>query len=162
MSVRRLGLHHDDHTHGSCPTQHRLSLPAPRSLLLLSSPLSHVTLPRPTHPPLSLTNTHTHAGGKKVLLAQAGKDASEKFWQFHSKLVLQETAKPYCIGRIGPDHGVDFEDAVIHKIEDDIGTPAKDDNTVEEDEPEDSSYFGGASLPRPRPSVPRKQERSPR
>lgn len=103
----------------------------------------------PAPPSLSLADRHAHAGGKKVLVAQAGKDATEKFWQFHSKLVLQETAKPYCIGRIGEaanaDQGVDFEDAVIHKIEDD-DVPA--DNTAAEqgDEPEDSSYFGGASL----------------
>lgn len=95
-----------------------------------------------------------HAGGKKVLLAQAGKDATEKFWQFHSKLVLQEMAKPYCIGRIGqanPDHGVDFEDAVIHKIEDDDMPVEK--AAEQGDEPEDSSYFGGASSLPGRPSL---------
>ncbi|TKA54290.1 hypothetical protein B0A53_03382 [Rhodotorula sp. CCFEE 5036] len=87
-----------------------------------------------------------HPGGKKVLLAQAGKDATEKFWQFHSKLVLQETAKPYCIGRIGEGanaDGVDFEDAVIHKIEDDDGVVSAENGAAEQgDEPEDSSYFG--------------------
>lgn len=38
------------------------------------------------------------AGGKKVLLKACGKDSSKQFWQFHSKKVLEKTAKPYLIG----------------------------------------------------------------
>ncbi|GAA5969725.1 hypothetical protein JCM11641_008019 [Rhodosporidiobolus odoratus] len=41
-----------------------------------------------------------HPGGRKVLLNQCGKDATEKFWQFHSKKVLEKTAKPYLIGTV--------------------------------------------------------------
>ncbi|GAA6014218.1 hypothetical protein JCM10207_006136 [Rhodosporidiobolus poonsookiae] len=41
-----------------------------------------------------------HPGGKKVLLNQCGKDATEKFWQFHSKKVLEKTAKPFLIGTV--------------------------------------------------------------
>ncbi|GAA5861609.1 hypothetical protein JCM3774_002644 [Rhodotorula dairenensis] len=84
-----------------------------------------------------------HPGGKKVLLAQAGKDASEKFWQFHSKRVLDETAKPFLIGRIGtePDAGADFEEAVIHRIEDEAPVESSA-AAADQDELEDSSYFG--------------------
>lgn len=39
-----------------------------------------------------------HPGGKKVLLKACGTDSSEKFWQFHSKKVLEKTAKPMMIG----------------------------------------------------------------
>ena len=140
----------------SSPTQDRLSVAASRSVLP-SRPRFHMSpghTPAPL-PPLADSHAHVHAGGKKVLLAQAGKDATEKFWQFHSKLVLQETAKPYCIGRIGEAanaDGVDFEDAVIHKIEDD---DVSAENTAEQgDEPEDSSYFGGASLSASAASLP--------
>ncbi|BGP14714.1 hypothetical protein JCM10213_002757 [Rhodosporidiobolus nylandii] len=41
-----------------------------------------------------------HPGGRKVLLNQCGKDATEKFWQFHSKKVLEKAAKPFLIGRV--------------------------------------------------------------
>ncbi|GAA5828365.1 hypothetical protein JCM11251_006215 [Rhodosporidiobolus azoricus] len=41
-----------------------------------------------------------HPGGKKVLLNQCGKDATEKFWQFHNKKVLEKTAKPFLIGTV--------------------------------------------------------------
>ncbi|GAA6034368.1 hypothetical protein JCM8097_002691 [Rhodosporidiobolus ruineniae] len=43
-----------------------------------------------------------HPGGKKVLLSQCGKDATEKFWQFHSKKVLEKSAKPFLIGTGAP------------------------------------------------------------
>lgn len=39
-----------------------------------------------------------HPGGKKVLLKACGQDSTEKFWQFHSKKVLEKTAKKYLIG----------------------------------------------------------------
>ncbi|POY76813.1 putative Nitrate reductase (NADH) [Rhodotorula taiwanensis] len=42
-----------------------------------------------------------HPGGKKVLLKACGTDSSEKFWQFHSKKVLEKTAKPMMIGTVG-------------------------------------------------------------
>ncbi|GAA6002414.1 cytochrome b5-like heme/steroid binding domain-containing protein [Rhodotorula paludigena] len=41
-----------------------------------------------------------HPGGKKVLLKACGKDSSKQFWQFHSKKVLEKTAKPYLIGSV--------------------------------------------------------------
>ncbi|GAA5876357.1 hypothetical protein JCM1840_005999 [Sporobolomyces johnsonii] len=41
-----------------------------------------------------------HPGGKKVLLNSCGKDSSEKFWQFHSKKVLEKTAKPFLKGPV--------------------------------------------------------------
>ncbi|BGP38751.1 hypothetical protein JCM10449v2_002688 [Rhodotorula kratochvilovae] len=42
-----------------------------------------------------------HPGGKKVLLKACGKDSSKQFWQFHSKKVLEKTAKPFMIGTVG-------------------------------------------------------------
>merc|ERR1711939_844729 len=39
-----------------------------------------------------------HPGGKKVLLKACGEDSSAKFWQFHSKKVLEKVAKPFLIG----------------------------------------------------------------
>ncbi|GAA5965174.1 hypothetical protein JCM8115_005378 [Rhodotorula mucilaginosa] len=42
-----------------------------------------------------------HPGGKKVLLKACGQDSTEKFWQFHSKKVLEKTAKKYLIGTVG-------------------------------------------------------------
>ncbi|GAA5854469.1 hypothetical protein JCM3766R1_002143, partial [Sporobolomyces carnicolor] len=36
-----------------------------------------------------------HPGGKKVLLNACGQDSTEKFWQFHSKAVLNKVAKQY-------------------------------------------------------------------
>ncbi|KAM0754907.1 cytochrome b5 [Meredithblackwellia eburnea MCA 4105] len=41
-----------------------------------------------------------HPGGKKILLNSCGKDSSEKFWKFHSKKVLEKTAKPFLIGAV--------------------------------------------------------------
>ncbi|BGP23556.1 fatty acid desaturase 2 [Rhodotorula toruloides] len=42
-----------------------------------------------------------HPGGKKVLLKACGQDSTEKFWNFHSKKVLEKTAKPFLIGKVG-------------------------------------------------------------
>lgn len=39
-----------------------------------------------------------HPGGKKILLKNCGKDASEAFWTYHSEKVLQKTAAEYKIG----------------------------------------------------------------
>ncbi|GAA6062378.1 hypothetical protein JCM10212_003187 [Sporobolomyces blumeae] len=36
-----------------------------------------------------------HPGGKKVLLNACGQDSTEKFWQFHSKKILEKTAKQF-------------------------------------------------------------------
>ncbi|GAA5950115.1 hypothetical protein JCM3765_004201 [Sporobolomyces pararoseus] len=36
-----------------------------------------------------------HPGGKKVLLNACGQDSTEKFWQFHSKKILEKVAKQY-------------------------------------------------------------------
>ncbi|ORY88906.1 putative cytochrome b5 [Leucosporidium creatinivorum] len=41
-----------------------------------------------------------HPGGKKILLMSCGKDSTEKFWKFHSKKVLEKTAKPFKIGTV--------------------------------------------------------------
>ncbi|BGO93925.1 hypothetical protein NBRC10512v2_006243 [Rhodotorula toruloides] len=77
-----------------------------------------------------------HPGGKKILINQGGKDATEKFWSFHSKSVLEKTAKPFLIGRVGDEanQGTDVEEAVENKVEEDA--PAQ----VEEEE--DTTYFG--------------------
>merc|ERR1712093_151310 len=40
-----------------------------------------------------------HPGGKKILLGKAGKDATEQFNQFHSRKVLDKTAKQFLIGK---------------------------------------------------------------
>ncbi|BGP69163.1 hypothetical protein NBRC10513v2_002502 [Rhodotorula toruloides] len=42
-----------------------------------------------------------HPGGKKVLLKGCGQDSTEKFHSFHSRKVLDKTAKPYLIGKVG-------------------------------------------------------------
>ncbi|PWN35291.1 putative cytochrome b5 [Meira miltonrushii] len=43
-----------------------------------------------------------HPGGKKILLKNCGKDASEAFWTYHSEKVLQKTAAEYKIGEVKP------------------------------------------------------------
>lgn len=110
----------------------------------------------PSHRTLTPSRTRAgRAGGRKVLLAQAGKDATEKFWQFHSKRVLDETAKPFLIGRIatGADlaAAADFEEAVIHRVEGEASVVnSEEKEAAAEDDLEDSSYFGGM-LPAPPP-----------
>ncbi|KAN0061849.1 hypothetical protein ACQY0O_005842 [Thecaphora frezii] len=39
-----------------------------------------------------------HPGGKKILLKNCGKDASESFWTYHSEKVLEKVAKPLLVG----------------------------------------------------------------
>ncbi|KAI9312177.1 cytochrome b5-like heme/steroid binding domain-containing protein [Dichotomocladium elegans] len=39
-----------------------------------------------------------HPGGKKVLVKEAGKDASKKFSQFHNESVLTKVASKFQIG----------------------------------------------------------------
>ncbi|BGP55358.1 hypothetical protein JCM8202v2_002958 [Rhodotorula sphaerocarpa] len=73
-----------------------------------------------------------HPGGKKVLLAHAGKDASRQFWQFHSRKVLEETAKPLLVGKIAGAGETDHADQEEHK------RPPED----EPEEFEDTTYFG--------------------
>ncbi|BGP24446.1 hypothetical protein JCM10295v2_003359 [Rhodotorula toruloides] len=77
-----------------------------------------------------------HPGGKKILLKQGGKDATDQFNNFHSKSVLEKTAKPFLIGRVGDEanQGTDAEEAVENKVEDEAPTQ------VEEEE--DTTYFG--------------------
>ncbi|GAA5980538.1 hypothetical protein JCM11641_006673 [Rhodosporidiobolus odoratus] len=60
-----------------------------------------------------------HPGGRKILLNSAGKDATEKFWQFHSKKVLEKTATTFLIGKIGDesDQAPDVEGAVVLRVE---------------------------------------------
>jgi predicted heme/steroid binding protein len=38
-------------------------------------------------------------GGKKILLNNAGKDATDQFWKYHSKKILQKDAAPLKIGQ---------------------------------------------------------------
>ncbi|GAA5908234.1 hypothetical protein JCM6882_006777 [Rhodosporidiobolus microsporus] len=77
-----------------------------------------------------------HPGGKKILLNMAGKDATDKFRQFHSKKVLEKTAAPFLIGRIGEegDQATDVEEAVENKIEEKVEKA--------EEEEEDTTYYG--------------------
>ena len=44
------------------------------------------------------TRLSQHPGGKKILLKNCGKDASESFWTYHSEKILTKTAQPYLIG----------------------------------------------------------------
>ncbi|EPQ31164.1 uncharacterized protein PFL1_01352 [Pseudozyma flocculosa PF-1] len=39
-----------------------------------------------------------HPGGKKILLKNCGKDASEAFWTYHSEKILEKVAKDMEIG----------------------------------------------------------------
>lgn len=39
-----------------------------------------------------------HPGGKKILLKNCGKDATEAFWTYHSEKILEKVAKEYEIG----------------------------------------------------------------
>ncbi|GAA5935702.1 hypothetical protein JCM10213_003665 [Rhodosporidiobolus nylandii] len=77
-----------------------------------------------------------HPGGRKILLGKAGKDATDVFWQMHSKQVLEKTAKPFLIGRLGEeaDQAADTQEAVENQSEE----------ALEKVEPEeqDSTYFG--------------------
>ncbi|PWN47427.1 putative cytochrome b5 [Violaceomyces palustris] len=43
-----------------------------------------------------------HPGGKKILLRNCGKDASEAFWSYHSEKVLTQHGKPLEIGQLQP------------------------------------------------------------
>ena len=48
----------------------------------------------------ALTNCPTqHPGGKKILLKNCGKDASDAFWSYHSEKVMEKPAKPLLIGQ---------------------------------------------------------------
>ncbi|GAA5876614.1 hypothetical protein JCM8547_002422 [Rhodosporidiobolus lusitaniae] len=79
-----------------------------------------------------------HPGGRKVLLNMAGKDATDKFWQFHSKKILQETAVPFLIGQLstgGVDEAKDVEEAVEKEVEQSVEKP-------DEEEEQDETYFG--------------------
>ncbi|GAA5842527.1 hypothetical protein JCM11251_004897 [Rhodosporidiobolus azoricus] len=78
-----------------------------------------------------------HPGGKKILLNMAGKDATDKFWQFHSKKVLEKTAAPFLIGQVGEegDQATNTVEAVENKIEEKVGQ-------VGEEEEEDTTYYG--------------------
>lgn len=49
---------------------------------------------------LTLLSTR-RAGGKKILIRNAGTDSSEVFWKFHNKRVIEKTAVPFKIGTIG-------------------------------------------------------------
>lgn len=100
-----------------------------------TTPVRLVSLDSPRH--LAHVARFLRTGGKKILINQGGKDATEKFWSFHSKSVLEKTAKPFLIGRVGDEanQGTDVEEAVENKVEEDA--PAQ----VEEEE--DTTYFGG-------------------
>ncbi len=39
-----------------------------------------------------------HPGGKKILLKNCGKDATEAFWTYHGEKVLEKTGKDFEIG----------------------------------------------------------------
>jgi len=43
-------------------------------------------------------NVPQHPGGKKILLRNCGKDASEAFWSYHSEKIMEKQAKKYKIG----------------------------------------------------------------
>ncbi|GAA5928288.1 uncharacterized protein JCM15063_003839 [Sporobolomyces koalae] len=74
-----------------------------------------------------------HPGGKKVLLSAAGTDASDKFWQFHNKSILDKVAKQFLIGQIGDGaQSAPSEEAPAPVAE------AQDNNVDELDE----TYFG--------------------
>lgn len=40
-----------------------------------------------------------HPGGKKILLKNCGKDASDAFWSYHSEKVMEKHGKPLKIGQ---------------------------------------------------------------
>ncbi|GAA5854264.1 hypothetical protein JCM3766R1_004140, partial [Sporobolomyces carnicolor] len=70
-----------------------------------------------------------HPGGKKVLVNQAGTDASEKFWQFHNESVRDKVASKFLIGTVQGDGG------------DTRSTPTQGQEEDEEAD-EDETYFG--------------------
>eukprot|EP00656_Telonema_subtile_P021165 TRINITY_DN221_c0_g1_i3.p2 TRINITY_DN221_c0_g1~~TRINITY_DN221_c0_g1_i3.p2 ORF type:complete len:130 (+),score=45.40 TRINITY_DN221_c0_g1_i3:86-475(+) len=41
-----------------------------------------------------------HPGGKKIIVMQGGKDASETFKEFHSKSILEKYGPGLCIGTV--------------------------------------------------------------
>ncbi|KAK0544627.1 hypothetical protein OC846_005837 [Tilletia horrida] len=43
-----------------------------------------------------------HPGGKKILISNAGKDASEAFHTYHSEKILKSVAEEYKIGELEP------------------------------------------------------------
>ncbi|GAA6010742.1 hypothetical protein JCM11491_002925 [Sporobolomyces phaffii] len=85
-----------------------------------------------------------HPGGKKVLLNAAGTDASDKFWQFHNKSVLEKVAKPLLVGTIGQDSAAGDTQAEAsapsHASEEkESQEHAEDDGAVDD---LDETYFG--------------------
>ncbi|KDN35580.1 putative cytochrome b5 [Tilletiaria anomala UBC 951] len=41
-----------------------------------------------------------HPGGKKILLRNCGKDATDAFWSYHSEKVMEKQGKPLKIGQV--------------------------------------------------------------
>jgi hypothetical protein len=39
-----------------------------------------------------------HPGGRKILLRNSGQDASEAFWKYHNKMILDKQASKFKIG----------------------------------------------------------------
>jgi cytochrome b involved in lipid metabolism len=48
-----------------------------------------------------------HPGGKRVLLREAGKDATEKFRAFHGPSVLSNYEAELCIGQVGSEEDME-------------------------------------------------------
>lgn len=117
------------------------AVPTSSTTTQASSPPPHLRLSRAFRLPLT---SSLLVGGRKILFNMNGKDATEKFWQFHGKKVLEKTAQPFLVGRIGgaeeEKEGKDLEEAVVEKVEEELA-----EEEVDEDVYGDLVPFGGAS-----------------
>lgn len=100
---------------------------------------------RHAHPELTDPTCPHSKGGKKILLGKAGKDATEQFNQFHSRKVLDKTAKQFLIGKVGDAAEADSTEQQQGKAEQHEAPQAAEGD----EEDEDTTYFGGASRPPP-------------
>lgn len=73
------------------------------------------------------------AGGKKILVNMSGKDATEKFHQFHSRAILDKQASKFKVGTL--------EGAESASVKDDKAKASAEEEE-EQEEQEDTTYFG--------------------
>lgn len=79
--------------------------------------------------PPQILNASSRAGGKKILVNMSGKDATDKFHQFHSRSILEKQAVKYKVGSLEGSEPAPVQKAA-EAVEEEV------------EEAEDDTYFG--------------------